>query len=172
MPKNGSRNEVVSSLVFEWIWSPISSNLWYPNRSKNGPKFKSVSRLALKLIFASKTKDRRIFEKTKIRQNSWTVVQKSTLRISERIVKCRLHSVRIWSQNLSFSDPISVPKIHLKQTSSFDAVLVSKVFQNVSQKDPKMLYRNCGKRPWDPFGHVKPGSWSQRHLPSPSRSSF
>ena len=172
MPKNGSRNEVVSRLVFECIWTPISSNLWSPNRSKIDPKFKSVSRLALKLIFASKTKDQCIFEKTKIRQNAWTVVQKPTLRISEPIVKCRLHPVRMWSQNLSIFDPISVPKIHQKQTSFFDAVLVSKVCLNVAQKDPKMLCRNWGKRPWDPFGHIKPGSWSQRHLPSPSRSSF
>ena len=169
VPKNGFRNEVVSRLVFEWIWTQISSNLCYPNHSKIGPKFKSVSRLALKLIFASKTKDQCIFENTQIRQNAWTVVQKSTLRISEPIVKCRLHPARMWS---SIFDAISVPKIHLKQTSFFDAVLVSKVFLNVTQKDPKMLCRNCGKRPWDPFGHIKPGSWSQRHLPSPSRRSF
>ena len=67
---------------------------------------------------------------------------------------------------------ISSPKVYLKQTSSFDTVLISKVFQNVSQKNPKMLYRNWRKRPWGPFGHIKPGSWSQRHLPSPSRYSF
>ena len=56
--------------------------------------------------------------------------------------------------------------------SSFGRVLHPKVFQNVSQKDPKMLDRNLGKRPWEPFGHTKPGSLSQRHLRSPSRSSF
>ena len=67
---------------------------------------------------------------------------------------------------------ISNPKVYLKQTSSFASVLVSKVFQNVSQKGPKMLCRNWGKRPWGPFGHIKLGSWSQRPLPNPSRSSF
>ena len=59
--------------------------------------------------------------------------------------------------NLSIFDSISVPQIHLKQASSFDAVLVSKILQNVTQKGPKMLCRNCGKRPWDPFGHIKLG---------------
>ena len=65
-----------------------------------------------------------------------------------------------------------MPKVHLKHTYSFDAVLDPKVFQNVPQKDPKMLGRNWYKRAWDPFGHIKPGFWSQRHLPSPSSSSF
>ena len=60
--------EVVSRLVFEWVWSLISGNSWYPNRSQIGPRFKLVSRLVFKLIFASKTKDRCIFEKTKIRK--------------------------------------------------------------------------------------------------------
>ena len=50
------------------------------------------------------------------------------------------------------------PRIHLKQASYFDAVLVSEVFQNVAQKGPKMLGRNWRKRPWEPFGHIKPGS--------------
>ena len=67
---------------------------------------------------------------------------------------------------------ISNPKVYLKQSSSFDIAVVSKFFQNVSQKDPKMLYRNWGKRPWGPSGHLKPGSWFQRHLPRLSRSSF
>ena len=67
---------------------------------------------------------------------------------------------------------ISSPKVYLKPTSSFDTVVISKFFQNVSQKDPKMLCRNWRKRPWGPSGHIKPGSSSQRRLPSPSRRSF
>ena len=37
---------------------------------------------------------------------------------------------------------------------------------------PKMLGRNWGNRPWDHFSHIKPGSWSQKHLHSPSRVAF
>ena len=67
---------------------------------------------------------------------------KIELRISELIEKYDLPSVRIWYRNLLIFDQISIPKVHLKQTSSFDAVLVSKVFQNDLKKDPKMLGRN------------------------------
>ena len=49
----------------------------------------------LNQIFASKTKDQCIFEKTKILENAWTVVQKSTLWISELAVKYHLKSVWI-----------------------------------------------------------------------------
>ena len=58
--------------------------------------------------------------------------------------------------------------MYLKQTSAFDGVLVSKAFQNVTQKGTKMLCRNWGNRPWDPSGHIKFGSWSQRRLHCPS----
>ena len=59
-----------------------------------------------------------------------------------------LKSINFW-QHLD-------PKSKLKQTASFDAVVVPKVFQNVIQKEPKMCDRNCGKRPWGHFGHIKP----------------
>ena len=65
-----------------------------------------------------------------------------------------------------------MPKLHLKETSSFDADSVSKVFQNEVKKAPKMLGRNCANRPKDPFGEIKAASWSQRRLHSPSSSSF
>ena len=72
----------------------------------------------------------------------WTVVQKSTLHISELMVKSHLHLVRIWYQNQSTNHLISGAETHLKQTSSLDAVCVSKVFQNEIQNDSKMLDRN------------------------------
>ena len=67
---------------------------------------------------------------------------------------------------------ISCSKVYLKQSSSFDIAVVSKFSQNVCQTGPKMLYRNCGKRPWGPSGHIKPGFWSQRQRPTLSRRSF
>ena len=137
------------------------------NRSKFQVCFKSSFH-----VVASKTNDRCISKKPKIQQNAWTVVQKSTLRISELLIKYHLQSVRIWYQNLSIVNHISIPIACLKQASSCYTILDPKVFQNVSQKDPKMLGRNWRKRPWDPFGHIKQDFWSQRHLPSPSRSSF
>ena len=105
-------------------------------------------------------------------KNTRTVVQKSPLRISELIEKYDLPSVRIWYQNLSFLHQNSIPKVHLKETSSIEAVLVSKVFQNDAKKEPKMLDRNWKNRPWDTFGQIKRASWSQRHLHSVSSSSF
>ena len=94
------------------------------------------------MIFASNSLDPSVVEKSKNLQNTWTVVQKSTLRISELIETYDLPSVQIWYQILSFLDQISIPKVHLKQTSSIEAVLVSKVFQNDAKKAPKMLGRN------------------------------
>ena len=157
-PKNGSGNDNVSNLVFEWILNPNLNDFWYQNRSQMHPKFISLSSLVSKLIFASKTKERSIFKKTKILQNTGSVVQKSTLRISELMVKHHLHLVRICNQNPCNFDQNSIPNTCLKQTSSFDAVLLSKVSQNVVQKDAKMLGRNWGNRPWDHFSHIKPGS--------------
>ena len=94
------------------------------------------------MIVASNSLDPSVVEKSKNLQNTWTVVQKSTLRISELIEKYDLPSVQIWYQILSFLDQNSMPKVHLKQTSSIEAVLVSKVFQNDAKKGPKMLDRN------------------------------
>ena len=65
-----------------------------------------------------------------------------------------------------------MPKVHLKHIYSFDTVLDPKVFQNVPQKDSKMLGRNWHKRAWDPFGHIKPGSWSQDTSPLPQETHF
>ena len=94
-PKNGSGNDIVCNPVFEQILNPISNDFWYQHRSPIHPKFISLSSLVSKSIFASKTQDRTIFDKTKILQNTGRVVQKSTLRISKLIVKYHLHSVRI-----------------------------------------------------------------------------
>jgi len=135
-------------------------------------EFISMSSLVSQLIFVSKTKERRISKETKTVQNSRTIVQKSTLRIAKLIVKSHLSAVWIYYQNRSFFYQISTPKVYRKQTSSCDAVLASKVFQNGAQKASKMLYRNCGKRPWDLFGHIKVGSWSQRHSPVPPEAHF
>ena len=172
LPKNGSGNDIVCNPVFERLLNPISNDFWYQNRSPIHPKFISLSSLVSKSIFASKTKDRSIFDKTKILQNTRSVVQKSTLRISELMVKHHLHLVRICNQNPCNFDQNSIPNTCLKQTSSFDAVLLSKVSQNVIQNDPKMLDRNWGNRPWDHFSHIKPGSESQKHLHRPSRGAF
>ena len=124
------------------------------------------------MIFASKTLKRRIFEKTKFHQNTWTVVKKSTLRISELLVKYHVRPAWNLYKNLSIFDQISSLKIYLKQSSFLNAVLIPKVFQNVSQNAPKMLGRNWGKRPWDPFGRLKLSLWSESHLPNPSRSAI
>ena len=67
---------------------------------------------------------------------------------------------------------ISTLQRHLKPTSCCDAVLVLKIFSNATKRCPKMLCRNCGKRPWGPFGHTKLGSWSPRHLHCALTSTF
>ena len=171
-PRNCSRNDIVSNLVFERILNPISNDFWYQTRSPIHPKFISLSSVVSKLSFASKTKVRSIFAKTKILQNVRTVVQKSTLRILGLIVKYHLHLVRIWYPNPTLVNQISLQKPHLKQTSFFRCCFSVNVFQNELKKEPKMLDRNWGKWPWGHFGHLKRGSSSQRHLQSPSRSSF
>ena len=150
------------------ILDPISDDF----SEKNSARLIYLSSSVSKLIFASNSLDPSVVEKSKNLQNTWTVVQKSTLRISELIEKYDLPSVRIWYQNLLFLDQNSIPKVHLTQTSSIEAVLVSDVSQNNTKKDPKMLGRNWQNRPWDPFGQIKQVSWSQRHLHSSSSSSF
>ena len=94
------------------------------------------------MIFASKTKAQIILEKTKILENIGNVDQQIIFRISEFIAKYHLRSVRIWYQHLPIFNQISTPHIYLKQPLIFDAVFVSKVFQNVTQNVPKMLGRN------------------------------
>ena len=121
------------------ILDPISDDFWLQNPEKNNARLIYLSSSVSKLIFASNSLDPSVVEKSKNLQNTWTVVQKSTLRISELREKYNLLSVRIWYQNLSFLEQNSIPKVHLKQTSSIEAVLVSKVFQNDAKKGPKCL---------------------------------
>ena len=92
--------------------------------------------------------------------------------MSDLMAKYHLHLIRNRYQIPPNFHKKSIPKTHLKQTSSLNAVLISKILKNVSQKDPKMLDRNWGNRAWDHFGHIKSGFWSQRHLYSLSKTSF
>ena len=72
---------------------PNLGNFEAPNRFQMYSEFISMSSLVSQLIFASKTKERRISKETKTVQNSGTIVQKSTLRIAKLIVKYNLSSV-------------------------------------------------------------------------------
>ena len=83
---------------------PISDEFWLQNHDKINARLISLSSWVLKLIFASNSLDPSVVENSENLQNTWTVVQKSTLRISELIEKYYLHAVRIWYQNLSMFD--------------------------------------------------------------------
>ena len=139
---NRSENGFSSIHSSESILGPNFDNFWSQNGSQMHSEFISLSSLCSQLIFASKTKERRISKETKTLQNRRTVVQKSTLRIAELIVKSHLYFGRILYQNLPFFKQISSPKVYRKQTSSCDAVLASKVSPNGAQKASKMLCRN------------------------------
>ena len=143
-----------------------------PNLSKIGPCFHSVARLGFKLIFTSTTQHRRVRVKTKIHQNACTVVQKSTLRITQFLVKYDLHSVRNQYQQSQFFNQISLLKVHLKQSSSFGAVLTPKVVQNEAQKRLKMVDLNCARFPWDLREDIQTRCSSQRCFHRLPRCSF
>ena len=128
--KNGSKNEFFSRPSSESILAPNFVYFEAQNELQMHSECTSMSSLDSLSIFASKTKGRRIFKKTTTFQNSRTIVQKSTWHITKLAVESHLSSVWIWYQNRSCFYQISTPKVDRKQTSSCDAVLASKVFQN------------------------------------------
>lgn len=81
----------------------------------------------------------RCFTKTKIIKDTETVAQKSKLRFSELMAQYHHALVWIGYQNPTNLNEISTLKTYLKQDSSFDAILVSTVLQNVTKKIPKCL---------------------------------
>ena len=91
--QNRSENEDSSRPSSDSILGPNFNNFGAQNGFQMHSEFISLSSLVSQLIFASKTKERRISKETKTVQNSRTVVQKSTLRIAKLIVKYHLYSV-------------------------------------------------------------------------------
>ena len=91
--QNRSENEDSSRHSSDAILGPNFDNFGAQNGFQMHSEFISLSSLVSQLIFASKTKERRISKETKTVQNSGIVVQKSTLRIAKLIVKNHLYSV-------------------------------------------------------------------------------
>ena len=91
--KNGSKNEFFPRPSSESILAPNFGYFEAQNGLQMHSECTSMSSLVSPLIFASKTKGRRIFRKTKTFQNSRTVVQKSTWHSTKLTVESHLSSV-------------------------------------------------------------------------------
>ena len=123
-------------------------------------------------MLARKTTCCNVSENIKIFKNNRTVVQKSPLRLHEVMLKYPYVSHRIWCQNPSNLEPKSYQKWWIKRLPYFNTLSITKIYQNVAKRVPKMVCRNWETWPGDNFGRLKLGSWSQRQLQGPSRRSF
>ena len=170
--KNCIWNDLSPRFVFAQIWEPIWMDFWTQNQQKMHPEWRPPSNCVLQWMLACKTTSCNASENIRICKNNRTVVQKSTLHLHEVMLKYPHVLHRVWCQNPSNLEPKSYEKWCIKRLPYFITLSITKIYQNVVKRVPKMLYRNWENRPGDHFGHIKLGSWSQRQVQGPSRRSF